>query len=416
MQYVDFSIHAWLDEPDSVAVMVHTSPVGSMRRPVTTTLSESFKQEVHAQFLSGSWYGMPRTASSLESKDMLLQIGQTLAGSMIPLPVWTLLIRSLERLGDDQGLRVRLCLDEALMDLPWEFLVRPDKSVKDGLGAFLIADARISITREAPMFHPPMSASIQAGNLIYAGAMWSTKTSGDQWGVHYEYERLLKSLEPVSDLLDMHFSSAADDNLERILNEKGPIFHYAGHADTVDGQACLFQEINDIGKRTVDVMSCNKIAAMVQRAGVRLVVLNSCNGGRWDIVKPFLDKRVAALIGAQGTIRNWEAFEFSARLYQYLALGFSLDEAIHQARMHLLELEQRSGGYLGWSLGTHIVYMPTTEPVIFPRPKTKEIQERQQAIIHQHFYGSQTTIYGNVDTGGGLFNSGTIDSGGGDVG
>ena len=48
------------------------------------------------------------------------------------------------------GLRLRLCLDDDLIDLPWEFLYRRDVEAPAARGGFLLLDGRISLVREPP--------------------------------------------------------------------------------------------------------------------------------------------------------------------------------------------------------------------------------------------------------------------------
>lgn len=49
-----------------------------------------------------------------------------------------------------RGLRIRLCLDDDLIDLPWEFLYRPDGDAPAAQSGFLLTDGSISLTREPP--------------------------------------------------------------------------------------------------------------------------------------------------------------------------------------------------------------------------------------------------------------------------
>lgn len=201
--------------------------------------------------------------------------------------------------------------------------------------------------------------------------------------------------------------------MDAALHTPASIFHYAGHANAENGNGYLAESV--LNDREVDPIWCVKVASYLRRAGVRLAVLNACNSALWAVVQPFLRQGLPALIGIQGNLVNEIAIEFSAKLYQYLALGLTLDEAVYAARLQLLEIENRFG-VPGWTLGSYVVYMPTYEPILFPRPADSEILSRQEAARQQtapitqnitnYIYGPQTNIAGGVNTAGGTMNTG----------
>lgn len=92
-----------------------------------------------------------------------------------------------------------------------------------------------------------------------------------------------------------------------------------------------------------------------------------------------LQAGVLVVIGAQGLVYVDITIKFCERLYSVLAIGFSLDEAVTWARLHLLEpgvLEES----LQWQWGTFMVYMKTPEAVLFPRPRKPQVAEQLNAV------------------------------------
>ena len=51
------------------------------------------------------------------------------------------------------GVRIRLALDETLVDLPWEYVLRPDRRHDNAMSSFLLLDPRISLVRQQASEH-----------------------------------------------------------------------------------------------------------------------------------------------------------------------------------------------------------------------------------------------------------------------
>lgn len=360
MNFLDFQISAWQSGVDHVQVMVHSSPAGNMRRPVSVPFDTQESDDLRRVFQESGWY------SQRDIDQRLVELGRHLASVILPRPVYVLLMSSLERIPPDGGLRLRLCLDESLVDLPWEYVYRPDVYDPGSLVGFLCLDPRISLVREAPATTLTISASNEGQCMVFAGAFWSG--SRDHWGVVGEYEDLGEALAPVRDLLDLDFVTAAEDHIEDALREPAAIFHYSGHTDVARGRGYLVREVGgvDANRQVVDPLYSERLADLLQGAGTRLAVFSACNSGRWPFVEPLIRAGLPALVGTQGTVTARAANAFCEKLYLSLAVGLSLDEAVTWARLHVLNSAGFSGETsLEW--GAFMVYMPTMEAILFPR-------------------------------------------------
>ncbi len=397
--FADFQLRAWKADRSHVQVLVHASPAGGMRQPVT------------GRFDPGRIAGIRKAveedmAAAAGDLGRMIDVGRGLAEVLLPEPVLTLLVRSLERLRPRDGLRLRLCLDEDLIDLPWEFLYRPNAGDGESLGGFLALDHRIALVREPPTALLRISPSSRRQRLVFAGTLYTDAGNPDLWDVRGEHERLVTALAPVADYMSVPFVSAAGNNIERALATPAAIFHYSGHTDVAEGHGYLVRDLQQ-GQVGGTLLS-EALDGLLVRAGTRLAAFSACNSGRWSFVGPLIRAGVPVVIGVQGTVFNVTAAAFFEKLYASLALGMSLDEAVSWARLHLLEpgvgLPQDSSEW-----GAFMVYMPTTEAVLFPRPRTRAVRQRQDAARRQR----QVTIYNVTQTIGTNYGqvTGVIDGG-----
>jgi hypothetical protein len=225
MQFHDFQIRAWTINQDHAAVLVHSSPAGAMRQPTAVLLNWDslgcFRRLFQPDWASALTEVTPR---------QLTTGGQELATIIFPDDVIGLLMRSLERVGPDNGLRVRLCLDGLLSDLPWEYLVLPDVAAPKSPGGFLALDPRVSLVREPPQPGRHRPTLRKKRRLLFFGARLCS-ADGDQWKTAEEKNLLFRALEPASAFLETEAILSNERDCETALMRSSAvdIFHYHGH-------------------------------------------------------------------------------------------------------------------------------------------------------------------------------------------
>ena len=130
LRFVDFAIRAWREGP-YLQVIAHSTPAGGMRHPVAVRLGELVAEQ----------YRVPVDAPLVKGAE----IGRRLARLLLPDEVWRLLGESLQIIAPQAslGLRLRLCLDDDLIDLPWEYLYRRDVEAPAARSGFLLMDGRV---------------------------------------------------------------------------------------------------------------------------------------------------------------------------------------------------------------------------------------------------------------------------------
>jgi hypothetical protein len=384
MDFLDFQIRAWQRDEASIQMLVHSSPVGSMRQPVTISYAPHRLAALRAELANQQYLGNPGT------HEKAVEVGRLLWQLLFPPEGFSLLIRSLERLGTDKGLRIRLCLDESLIDLPFELLYRPDASSRRPLAGFLMLNPQISLVREAPIVFQRLTPSRQQEQLLFAGTL-SNLGDGhyeDRFEVEKEYQEISQALDQVQEFLDAQYIPASDDHIETALESSTAIFHYAGHTDSEEGRSYLAKEWIP-PKLVSQRLSSEWLATLLQRAGTKLAVFSACNSGRWDFVEPFIRAGIPAVIGTQGIISTGGAILFFQKLYYCLAIGLSLDESVILARLYLSDqllsgrVSSQDGtvpiGRESCEWGSLMVYMPAIDACLLPKPHEQDIIKRQQA-------------------------------------
>jgi hypothetical protein len=363
MRYSEFQLRAWTEPADRIQVLVHSSPEGSMRRPIATTVDPIRLEEVR-RIANDQWLGAPGMRARIA------ELSRMLSGIILPDAVSALLSQSLDGLGPGEGLRVRFCLDEPLVDLPWEYLAAPASSGQ-ALG-HLIHDERLSLVREAPIVTPPPPPTREPQRMVVVGAFGPGEA--DPWNIREEYRALEAALQPVRTFVTTDFVEGSGERIREALRMRASIFHYSGHTDVKEGRCYLvrellapIQEVQQLDETTTVPLYADRLSGMLFQAGTTLAVFIACNSGRWGFVGPLLRSGIPAVIGVQGIVSVKAAFAFVAKLYSGLVVGLSLDEAVAGARFHVLD-EGIGHGSESCEWGAFMVYMPTTEAVLFPRP------------------------------------------------
>lgn len=362
MQFHDFFLCAWQLDAEHVQVIVQASPAGRMRAPVTVPCDfETFDAHCNL-FQEGGWMAEPETPAQLAA------IGDALASVILPPPVEKLLRASLKTVPQDDTLRLRLCLDERIMDWPWEYLRLDTPYVKSH---YLGLHPGISLVREAPAWAHSFEQTSLVERAVFAGTFWNEFV--DYWSVQNEYIQLQQGLISVQQFLSVEF--VATEHVEAALRQPTSVFYYSGHAMADHGKPRLV-ELGHEDETRIKWLPVDKLAEMLRTAQTRVAYLAACNSGDWALARVVLGAGVPVVIGAQGTISNWASWNFGSYLIAALAVGLSLDEAIMGAR-NMLAGRQNDKDEPDPEWGNFMVYMACNDAVPFPRPATDDVHAAQ---------------------------------------
>ena len=382
--YRDFVIGARRIDARKVGVSVDASPAGRLDRLVTVAFPEKEASALHASFMSGLHGTSAGGGRMMITADEAVAIGRRLAEVLFPREVFELFAASLTTVlrGGSSGLRIRLAMDASLLDLPWEYVCRPDRPEAGGVSAFLLLDPGISMIRQTADASVKMTAIAGQQRLAFVGTLWEGKR--DAWEVGKEFALLSEALAPVAKYIEPDFMIASDPRtLNGRATKDAAIFHYAGHVDfDPDGRAFFVRELpTSRGITAADKIYVDELAPKLGKSGTRLAVLSACNGGYAAAVAPLLDAGVRAVIGINGGVASTSTIEFCAKLYESIAVGLSLDEAVGRARLHVLEWGA-AHGLFDW--GLFMVHMTSPDAVLFPRRDTAGIVREQRTVRQAH--------------------------------
>ena len=416
MRFVDFELRAWQADDTHVQVLVHRSPAGCMRRPVTVPFSLAAFRGPSAIFDGGVWWSDGPAVTT-----QMTAMGRELGAVILPPEALSLLDLSLARLADDDGLRIRLCLDPALAALNWEFLRRPQPHDSESLDGFLALDPRLSIVREPAWGGRSTAPVLQPRRMVFVGCRWDE--DWDRWDVEEEYQTLTSEIASNKDALAIEpFIPAADKGIELALAAPSTIFHYSGHTGVAKGRAFLtrhaFSESRGMPHHVKDSLAgehlycdpfyVSSLGALMARAGVQLATFTACFSARWAVVEPLLKSGLPVLIGAPDILSTKGCVLFSQKLYGALAAGLSVDEAVSAARLHVLN----HTGDRCFDWGALCVYMTSSAPIPVPAATGDRVahvqresirQDRDHAVVRAATVAPPSALARNADERSGVF-------------
>jgi hypothetical protein len=380
-RYADFVISAVRSDARRIQVAVPASPAGRMKQPVTTTLAEKEAKAIRDSFRSGAGSSAGRM---LIKQAEATELGKRLSQALLPPAVFDLLERSLASVARDDagGLRIRLALDAGLIDLPWEYLYRPDRAGHEGVSGFLLFDPAISLVRLKPRRRQRPTPAAGPQRLNFVGTFWEGRVDG--WEVWREFDQLRRGLKPVAKFVQPEFAVASDlDVFAAGIEHDTAIFHYAGHVDfDTQGRAFCVREMPQSGVLAAGhKILMTDVAKTLRRTQTRLAVMSACNSGFWPAVEPLVDAGVDMVVGINGAVASVSTIEFCTRLYEALALGLGIDEAVSLARRASMEWGARNDLF-DW--GLYMVYVQTDSPVLFPLQASAAVVTRQRAVRRAH--------------------------------
>lgn len=316
--------------------------------------------------------------------EQAIAFGEDLAAALLPPRARLFLTRSLERLRDDEALRVRLKLDTpSLADLPWEYvyLAEPDTPPgQKGPGGFLVLNRRLSLVRHEVIgqaLEEPLSPV--AGAPLRVVSIMANPAGLPELDLDAERELLERALGRVGNVEAEFYPDATADTLRHALSRDAHVFHFAGHGrfesehgesvGSSEGQGYLAL-VGEHGEEH-DLPS-GELALGLRHRNVRLAVLGASEAGRRDSVNAWTGVAhaltlagIPAVIGMQMSIRNRNAVAFSQRLYQALADGKTVDEAVAVGRIAIFTRADQPDER-DW--GVPVLYLRAADGVLFPKP------------------------------------------------
>ena len=277
----------------------------------------------------------------------------------------------------DAGLRIRLRLPPALVNIPWEYLY-------DREYGFFSLSPETALLRYVEMPRPvrpfPISPPLRILTMISAPSDVPGLQSEDEW------EKLNAALTDLTDrgmVQADRLEAGTLAALQRPLRQREyHVLHFVGHGvydeDAQDGALALEGE----GGR-IRLVTGRDLGMMLRgHRSLRLVVLNACEGARSARDDPFggvaqalVRQGIPAVIAMQFEISDPAALVFSQSFYQAIADGLPVDMAMVEARKAMFA----EGHEVEWA--TPVLYMRSPDGRVFVRGRVPGIdrQAREEA-------------------------------------
>lgn len=313
------------------------------------------------------------------SNNEMYQLGAALADLCLPAgEVFSLFEKSLAALKNaGEGLRLRLHIDALqLTHLPWEFIAVQQATSGAQDTDFLALRREVSVVRtetvEAPVAALPARAKARVVVVLSEPkGQPELRVSEDEEAIGKAVEALNKSAD--EELIEVVWGArpATRDALAKALEGGADIFHFGGHA--------VFEQPSNVGKiilelpdKTGDFYPGAALAQLLRDSGARLVVLGACETGRrdgknvWGGIAPALaHEKMPAVVANQFKIKDDSATIFASKLYHRVLSGYTVDEAMYEARRAIYQTQ----GLKNRDWGTPVLYLHSPGGILFPTPE-----------------------------------------------
>lgn len=316
---------------------------------------------------------------NLEESD-IYRLGGQLADLALPTgPVRDLFERNLIALRDGEGLRLRLRIDSAVLsELPWEYMLLRQAAGEPRHTDFLALRHDVSIVRTDTLEAPDPDFALPNRNRARFVVALSLPEGQDELDLTKDKSAIQQAAatlnEMAGNILDLAWveKPATREKLMHVLSEGADVFQYSGHAGYLpEEEGVLLLEKPD-GKP--DHYGSQELAQLLHSAGARLVVLSACETGRrsgksmWGGLAPaIVRERIPAVIANQFRIDDSSAIIVAANLYPRLLSGFSVDEALFEARQGIYQVK----GLQNTDWGVPVLYGRQGTGVLFPIKKAQ---------------------------------------------
>jgi hypothetical protein len=390
MNYLDFEIEISKRSEQGYPVAVIRSPAGEASGMMHLSSDDLVLENRLLKFHNALLGSCGSSRRDLSNGEQTVQdFGKDLFNALIFGEIRSRFDMSLnEARLQDKGLRVKLRFQEApeIAALPWEFLY------DQRLGGYLCLSQNTQAIRYLELPLPNQRLKVTPPLRILG--MIASPRDRTQLDVGKEKQRIERA---VQDLQEKEFlylewvTGQTWQDLKDTLERRGPwhIFHFIGHGgfDPVTHQG-LIALADEQGK--TKLLKATQVAILLAgHNNLRLVVLNSCEGGRSDKLDIYsstaailVRRGIPAVVAMQYEISDTAAIEFSRSFYRDLAYGQSIDAAVAAAR---IAINFEVNNSLEW--GTPVLYMRSPDGLLFeldsipiehPGPKLdKKILETQ---------------------------------------
>jgi hypothetical protein len=303
----------------------------------------------------------------------LIALGRALALLLLPprqegaaVGVRELLAASLDQVGPDDGVRLRLRLPPQLGALPWEYMYVDRAGGGEGMDGFLMLDPRVAIVRHEVLPAPP-SLPLTSGPLKIVAALASAEGL-PQLDLSKELNDLKAAFDGQPEIQPVFLEDATLDEVQSAI-AGAEVFHFAGHGVFNRQMGDLPGTYTGAGKLALydQAVDAEQLGINLRGNGVRLAVLGGCETGRrdgvnvWSGIAPALVKQqIPAVLANQLPIKDACAIAFSKQFYGALVGGLPVERAVAAGRIAAYNADKD-----GRDWGVPVLYMRDADGQLF---------------------------------------------------
>jgi len=359
-------------------VRVLGSPAGEMKPEEAVPVSYDDKQ-------------LQLSLQQLETRALdkagLIGLGRALALLLLPpkqdgaaAGVRELLAASLDHVGPDDGVRLRLRLPPQLATLPWEYMYVDRAGGGDGMDGFLALDPRVAIVRHEAL-PAPASLPLTSGPLKVVAALASAEGL-PQLDLSKEQSDLKAAFDGQAGIAPVFLADATLDEVQAAI-VGAEIFHFAGHGVFSRQMGDLPGTYTGTGKLALydQAVDAEQLGINLRGNGVRLAVLGGCETGRrdgvnvWSGIAPALVKQqIPAVLANQLPIKDACAIAFSKQFYGALVGGLPIERAVAAGRIAAYNADKE-----GRDWGVPVLYMRDADGQLFGGASDTGVREQAAA-------------------------------------
>lgn len=288
--------------------------------------------------------------------------------------------KALREVPRGERLSLRLSLKSGageMGDWPWEYLYSPDSAMEKGF--FLSTHVNLVLSRYRPHAGNRSKPVAEKGplRLLFVSSKPSDLPSFDE-------QPIIKAIETLAERMPIKIVPRSDptiENFDELLQEENPhVLHFIGHGRFGPRSGLGEIALLDWKKKEAIWVSGKVFAEFFTQARVfpRLVFLHLCDAAKVPgapdeslaanfaaLAPELIDAQIQAVVAMQYPIPNDRAIIFCRVLYQKLAEGEPIDDAVRYGRWKLVTAAE-SAAYNDRVFGTPVLYMHSREAIIQP--------------------------------------------------
>ena len=142
----------------------------------------------------------------------------------------------------------------------------------------------------------------------------------------------------------------------KLLSFQPHIFHFIGHAESNGLHLFTAEETN--GSSSLELVDNEKINVLLKDTNISIAILNGCATASeksreeiGSVAGILVNNGIPVVIGTTTLISDRQAAEFSKEFYRTLSEGFSLEDAVTEARKSIRLDDEVSWENIPFSLG-----------------------------------------------------------------